>query len=100
MNPDPRHLPSGEAIPVDLLREFLGFVFQHDALRDVLTDKVAAAMEGGHIVDAIRIRVLAAELPTLIAEVLDAADPVDWRALAEGFIENARLDFPAGGDRP
>lgn len=99
MNGGQRQLPAGEAIPVDLLRDFLGFVFQHDALRDVLTAKVAVAIEGPHSVDALRFRALGSELPTLVAEVIDAADPADWRAVAEGFIENARAETPDGGDR-
>ncbi|TMK57403.1 MAG: hypothetical protein E6G51_06470 [Actinobacteria bacterium] len=100
MTADHRQLASGETIPVDLLRDFLGFVFQHDALRDVLTAEVADAIEGPHSVDALRFRALGSQLPRLVTEVLDAADPLDWLAVAKGFIENARGETPNGGDRP
>ncbi len=98
MSTPARQLASGDTVSADLLRDFLATALRHDAIRDVLIDRVVAAIEGLHSIDRLRFRRLGSELPGLIADVIDAADPADWQAVAERLIEESRETMDEGGD--
>lgn len=81
---------SGDKITADLLRDFLLTALRHDALRDALMEKAVAGIEHEFASDQIRFGVVGFELQVLISELVSAAEPDDWKALAELLIEDTR----------
>ncbi len=77
---------TGDAIPVDVLRDFLLACFRHDALRDAVMERMAIDGARGQL-DAIGV---ALGLPTMIGEVVATALPEDWRSIAVALIEAYR----------
>jgi len=59
---------------------------RHDAIRDVLIERMASRAERGNL-DAFS---LSAILPDLIAEVLVVTTSEDWTAIADVLIEDMR----------
>lgn len=85
-DPDIRWIACGDTIPTALLRDFLVRALRHDAIRDVLIERMALRAERGRL-DPGSLAVL---LPQLIADVLDVATNDDWTAIADGLIEEMR----------
>lgn len=83
---DTRRIASDDAIPVGVLRDFLLAALRHEAISDVLIERMASRAERGNL-DAFS---LSAILPDLIAEVLVAATEMDWMAIADALIEDMR----------
>jgi hypothetical protein len=88
-----RELTPGDAITVEVLRDFLMTALRHDAIADVLVERMAFHARRGQL-DAVG---LAAVLPELVGDVLHVARKEDWLALAEALIDAARDDLPGGG---
>jgi hypothetical protein len=79
-----RRIGADDAIPVTVLRDFLLGALRHDAIHDVLFERMdfhAARRQ----LDADG---LAAVLPELIGDVLAVASKEDWIALAEILIDS------------
>jgi hypothetical protein len=83
---DIRRIGSEDSIPVDILRDFLLRALRHEAIADVLIERMASRAERGNL-DAFS---LSAILPDLIAEVLVVATNEDWLAIADALIEDMR----------
>lgn len=83
---DTRRISSDDTIPVGVLRDFLLRALRHEAIGDVLIERMAARAERGHL-DAFT---LSAILPDLIAEVVVVATNEDWMAIADTLIEDMR----------
>jgi hypothetical protein len=89
-----RQITAGDTITVDVLHDFIMAALRHDAIADVLVERMAFHARRGQL-DAVGI---AAVLPELIGDVLDVATNEDWVALAEALIDAARDDLPGGGE--
>ena len=83
---DLRWIARDDSIPVATLRDFLVQALRHDAIADVLIERMVSRAEAGRL-DA---HSLSALLPGLIGDVLDAAANEDWLAIADALIEDAR----------
>jgi hypothetical protein len=83
---DLRRIAHEDAIPVGTLRDFLLRALRHDAINDVLIERLVSRAERGRL-DA---HGLSASLPELIGEVLDAATDEDWMAIADSLVEDMR----------
>lgn len=83
---DIRRIGSDDTILVSVLRDFLMQALRHDAIRDVLIERMASRAERGRL-DAHSLSVL---LPELIADVFDVAINEDWMAIADTLIEDMR----------
>ena len=83
---DIRRIGSDDTIAVDVLRDFLMQALRHDAIRDVLIERMTSRAERGNL-DAFS---LSAILPDLIAEVLVVTTNEDWMAIADVLIEDMR----------
>ena len=83
---DIRRIGSDDTIAVDVLRDFLMQALRHDAIRDVLIERMAGRAERGRL-DA---HSLSALLPELIGDVFDVATDEDWMAIADVLIEDMR----------
>ena len=83
---DIRQIGSDDTIAVGVLRDFLMQALRHDAIRDVLIERMASRAERGNL-DAFN---LSAILPDLIAEVLVVTTNEDWMAIADVLIEDMR----------
>lgn len=73
---------TGDAIPVDILRDFLLACFRHDALRDAVMERMAID-EARDRLDAIGVALV---LPTMIGELLATVAPEDWHSIAVAMI--------------
>jgi hypothetical protein len=76
----------GDAIPVDVLRDFLLACFRHDALRDAVMERMAVDATGDEL-DAIGVALI---LPTMIGEIIATALPEDWHSIASALIDAYR----------
>ena len=83
---DIRRIASDDTISVGILRDFLLRALRHEAIGDVLIERMASRAERGNL-DAFS---LSAILPDLIAEVLVVATNEDWMAIADALIEDMR----------
>jgi hypothetical protein len=83
---DLRWIARDDAIPVDVLRDFLLRALRHPAISDVLIERMTSRAERGRL-DAHSLSVV---LPELIGEVFDAATNADWTAIADVLIEDMR----------
>jgi hypothetical protein len=83
---DIRRIGSDETIPVNILRNFLQQALRHDAISDVLIERMVFRAERGRL-DA---HGLSALLPDLIGDVFDVATNEDWMAIADALIEDMR----------
>jgi hypothetical protein len=83
---DLRWIARDDAIPIRTLRDLLLQALRHDAIADVLIERMVARAEAGRL-DAHSLSVL---LPELIGDVLDAAAKEDWLAIADALIEDTR----------
>lgn len=83
---DTRCIAAGETIPVAVLRDFVLAALRHDAISDVLIERMVSRAERGRL-DA---HSLSALLPELIDDVLGAAAAEDWLAIADALIEDTR----------
>jgi hypothetical protein len=83
---DLRRIACDDAIPASILRDFLLRALRHDAIADVLIERMVSRAERGRL-DA---HSLSALLPELIGNVLDAAANEDWLAIADALIEDTR----------
>ena len=90
-----RRIASDDSIPVDILRDFLLRALRHEAIADVLIERMASRAERGNL-DAFS---LSAILPDLIAEVLVVANNEDWMAIADLLIEDMREALLEGAER-
>jgi hypothetical protein len=81
-----RRIAREDAIPVRTLRDFLAQALRHEAIADVLIERMVSRAERGRL-DA---HGLSALLPELIGDVLDAAAEEDWLAIADALIEDMR----------
>lgn len=79
-----RHISTDDTVPVNVLRDLLMRALRHQAISDVVNERMASRAEQGSL-DA---HSLSAVLPELIGEVLDAATSEDWIATAEVLIED------------
>lgn len=82
---DFRQLAS-DTIPAGVLRDFIHQALRHDAIRDVLIERMVSRATKGRL-DAPG---LSPTLPALIAEILDAATAEDWLEIADALIEDTR----------
>lgn len=89
-----REFTPGDTITVEVLRDFLMTALRHDAIADVLVERMAFHARRGQL-DAVG---LAAVLPELIGDVLHVARKEDWVALAEALIDAAGDDLSGGGE--
>jgi hypothetical protein len=89
-----REFMPGDTITVEVLRDFLMTALRHDAIADVLIERMAFHARRGRL-DAVG---LAAVLPELIGDVLHVARKEDWLAIAEALIDAARDDLPGRGE--
>jgi hypothetical protein len=83
---DLRRIARDDTIPVGILRDFLLRALGHDAIKDVLIERMVSRAARGRL-DA---HGLSALLPELIGDVLDAAANEDWMAIADALIEDTR----------
>ena len=83
---DIRRIAAGDTIPVAVLRDFVLATLRHDAISDVLIERMVSRAERGRL-DA---RGLSPLLPELIDDVLGAAAEEDWLAIADTLIEDTR----------
>ena len=83
---DLRWIARDDAIPIRTLRDFLLQALRHDAIADVLIERMVARAEAGRL-DAHSLSVL---LPELIGDLLDATANEDWLAIADALIEDTR----------
>jgi hypothetical protein len=83
---DIRRISSDDRIPVAILRDFLMAALRHEAIADILIERMAFQAERGEL-DAHR---LSAVLPELIPQLLDVATNQDWMAIADALIEDMR----------
>lgn len=81
-----RRIASDDTITADVLRDFLLRALRHEAIADVLVERMASRAERGNL-DAFT---LSAILPDLIAEVVVVATNEDWMAIADVLIEDMR----------
>jgi hypothetical protein len=81
-----RLIAGEDAIPVRTLRDFILQALRHDAISDVLIERMVSRAERGRL-DAHSLSVL---LPELIGDVLDAAAEEDWLAIADVLIDDTR----------
>jgi len=81
-----RRIGSDDAIPVAVLRDFLLQVLRHEAVADVLIERMVFRSERG----SLNAHNLSAVLPELVTEVLVAATDADWLAIADLLIEDMR----------
>lgn len=82
-----RQIVSGDLISAEVLRDFLVNALRHDAVRDELTELLVSSLRGGWADDS---EALGGSLRQLLLEVIDAAEPEDWEALAERHLSDAR----------
>lgn len=87
-----RRIAEGETIPVTTLRDFILWALRHEALYDVVLERMAFHADRNQL-DAIG---LAAALPELIGDVLEVGTKEDWTVVAEVLIEEFR-DARGGG---
>lgn len=83
---DLRWIARGDAIPADVLRDCLLRAMRHEAIADVLIERMVSRAERGNL-DAHN---LSGVLPELIGDVLDGATNGDWMAIADVLIEDMR----------
>lgn len=83
---DIRRIATEDTIPVAVLRDFVLAALRHDAISDVLIERMVSRAERGRL-DA---HSLSALLPELIDDVLGAAAEEDWLAIADVLIEDTR----------
>ena len=81
-----RRIASDDTIPVGILRDFLLRALRHEAIADVLIERMASRAERGNL-DPFT---LSAILPDLIAEIVVVATNEDWTAIADVLIEDMR----------
>lgn len=81
-----RRIASDDTIPVGVLRDFLLRALRHEAIADVLIERMASRAERGNL-DPFT---LSAILPDLIAEVVVVTTNEDWMAIADVLIEDMR----------
>lgn len=81
-----RQVASDDAIPARLLRDFVLQALRHDAIRDVLLERMVFRAEGAGSM----LMVCPPSCPDLIAEVLDATACEDWIEVADALIEDTR----------
>lgn len=86
---DLRWIGRDDAIPAGILRDFLLQALRHDAIADVLIERMVSRAEAGRL-DA---NGLSALLPELIDNVLGVSTSEDWLAIADALIEDAREDL-------
>jgi hypothetical protein len=77
---------TGDAIPVDVLRDFLLVCLRHDALRDAVMERMA--IQAGR--DRLDPTGVALVLPTMMGELVATALPEDWHSIAVALIEAYR----------
>ncbi len=90
-----RELTPGDAITVEVLRDFLFTALRHGANRRRPGRADGLPRAAGQL-DAVG---LAAVLPELIGDVLHVARRQDWTAIAEVLIDAARDDLPGAEER-
>jgi hypothetical protein len=83
---DLRWLGRDDAIPAKVLRDFLLQALRHDAIADVLIERMASRAEAGRL----NVKGLSALLPELIDDVLGVSSNEDWLAIADVLIEDSR----------
>jgi hypothetical protein len=83
---DLRWLGRDDAIPAKVLRDFLLQALRHDAIADVLIERMASQVEAGRL----NVKGLSALLPELIDDVLGVSSNEDWLAIADVLIEDSR----------
>lgn len=83
---DIRRIAADDTIPVAVLRDFVLAALRHDAISDILIERMVSRAERGRL-DA---HGLSALLPELIDDVLGAAAEEDWLAIADVLIEDTR----------
>lgn len=81
-----RRISREDTIPISVLRDFLLQALRHDAIGDVLIERMASRAERG----SLDVHGLSALLPELIDHVLDAASNEDWMAIADLLIDDMR----------
>lgn len=81
-----RRITEGDTIAVTTLRDFVLRMLRHDALYDVVLERMAFHAERDQL-DAVG---LAAVLPELIGDVLEVGTKEDWIAVAGILIEDFR----------
>lgn len=81
-----RRIGRDDTIPASVLRDFLMRALRHDAIADVLIERMVLRSERGQL-DA---HSLAALLSELIYDVLDVAGNEDWLVIADALIEDMR----------
>ncbi|MGH2973580.1 MAG: hypothetical protein ACRDLL_01745 [Solirubrobacterales bacterium] len=83
---DLRWIGRDDAIPVGVLRDFLLQALRHDAIADVLIERMVSRAEAGQL----NAKGLSALLPELIDDVLGVSSNEDWLAIADALIDDAR----------
>ncbi|HMC50826.1 MAG TPA: hypothetical protein VKH20_09275 [Solirubrobacterales bacterium] len=83
---DLRWIGRDDAIPAGVLRDFLLQALRHDAIADVLIERMVSRAEAGRL----NARGLSALLPELIDDVLGISTNEDWLAIADTLIEDTR----------
>ncbi|MGE0066630.1 MAG: hypothetical protein AB7T48_04675 [Solirubrobacterales bacterium] len=81
-----RQIVSGDLISAEVLRDFLVSALRHDAVRDELTALLVSSLRGGWA-DS---EALGGNLRRLLLEIIDAAEPGDWEAVAALHLGDAR----------
>jgi hypothetical protein len=84
--PPVRETEQGGKIEVALLRAFLKRTLEDDAVADRVNDLLFEHVVGGRFHPS----VVAESLPGYIAELIHAAKPEDWQAVADQLIAEAR----------
>jgi hypothetical protein len=87
-----RQIAGDDVIEIGVLRDFILQALRHEAIADVLIERMVFHARR-HQLDAVG---LAAVLPELIGDVLAVATKEDWTTIAEALITAARDDLPGG----
>jgi hypothetical protein len=89
-----RGIADGDAIPVDVLRDLLLTCLRHDALRDVVTERLDLLAKEGRL----DVSIAAEALPEMIGDVFGVIDREDWRhvsgALTDAYLDASREEVP------
>lgn len=88
--PEMRETDGGDRISVELLREYLTWTLNHDAVSEKANDLIFDHVVGGHLHPA----VAAASLRELVMETVAAAADEDWRMVFDTLVSESR---EAGG---
>lgn len=86
MHTEIHQIADEDVIPVDVLRDFVLHSLRHDAIRDVLIERMTFHAERDQL-DAVG---LAAVLPQLIGDLLALVTSEDWTEIAEELIADLR----------